>query len=75
MISFFFKDANLGNYADSRFMYACNKNLETVICNLIQEFSILSNWLYDNYMVLNPRKYHFMLFWRQREYAIRLDLQ
>ena len=28
---------------------------------LRQEFSILSNWLYDNYIVLNPGKCHFML--------------
>ena len=38
------------------------KNSETVICNLRQEFSILSNWIYDNSMVLNPGKCHFILF-------------
>ena len=43
-------------------LYAYNKNLETVINNLRQEFSILSTWFYDNYMVLNPGKCHFMLF-------------
>ena len=43
-------------------LYAYNKNLESVICNLRQEFSVLSNWFYDNYMVLNPGKCHFMLF-------------
>ena len=61
-IFFFLKDANLGNYADDSTLYAYNKNLETVISNLRQEFSILSNWFYDNYMVLNPGKCHFMLF-------------
>ena len=53
---------NLGNYADDSTLYAYSKNLETVIYNLRQEFSILSNWFYDNYMVLNPGKCHFMLF-------------
>ena len=61
-IFFFLKDANLGNYADDSTLYAYNKNLETVVCNLRQEFSILSNWFYDNYMVLNPGKYHFIMF-------------
>ena len=61
-IFFFPKDANLGNYADDSTLYAYNKNLETVICNLSQEFSILFNWFYDNYMVLNPGKCHLMLF-------------
>ena len=43
-------------------MYAYNKNLETVISNIRQEFTILSNWFHGNYMVLNPGKCHFMLF-------------
>ena len=60
-IFFFLKNANLGNYADDSTLYAYNKNLETVICNLRQEFSILSYWFYDSYMVLNPGKCHFML--------------
>ena len=61
-IFFFLNYTNLGNYADDSTLYAYNKNLETVICNLRQEFSILSNWFYENYMVLNPGKCHFMLF-------------
>ena len=58
----FLKDAKLGNYADDSSLYAYNKNLEAVICNLSQEFSILSNRYYGNYMVLNPGKCHFLLF-------------
>ena len=61
-IFLFLKNANLGNYADDSTLHAYNKNLETVISNLRQEFSILSNWFYNNYMVLNLGKYHFMLF-------------
>ena len=63
MIFFFFlKGANLGNYSDDSTLYAYIKSLEIVIYNLRQEFSIYSNWFYDNYMVLNPGKCHFMLF-------------
>ena len=61
-IFLFLKNANLGNYADDSTLDAYNKNLETVISNLRQEFSILSNWFYNNYMVLNLGKCHFMLF-------------
>ena len=60
IVFFFLKDVNIGNYADDSTLYAYNKNLETVICNL--KFFILSNWFYDNYMVLNPGKCHLMLF-------------
>ena len=59
---FFLKNANLGNYADDSTLHAYNKNLEPIMCDLRQESSILSNWFYDNYMVLNPGKCHFMLF-------------
>ena len=48
-VFFFLKDANLGNYGDDSTLDAYNKNLEIVICNLRQEFSILSNWFYNNY--------------------------
>ena len=58
---FFLEDANLGNNAGDSTLYAYNKNLETVVFNLKQEFSILSNWFYNNYMVLNSGKCHFML--------------
>ena len=34
------KDTNLVNYADDSTLYVYNKNLETVVCNLRQEFSI-----------------------------------
>ena len=44
-IFFFLKNASLGNYAGDSTLYAYNEILETVICNLRQEFSILSNWL------------------------------
>ena len=43
-IFFFLKDANLSNSADDSTLYACNKNLETVIYSLRQEFSTFSNW-------------------------------
>ena len=42
-IFFFLKDANLGNSGNDSTLYGYNKNLGNVICNLRQEFSILSN--------------------------------
>ena len=43
-MSLLLKGPNLGNYADEATLRAYNKSLETAICNLRQEFSILSNW-------------------------------
>ena len=53
---------SFGDCADDSTRYVYNKNLETVISNLRQEFSILSHWFFDSYMVLNPGKCDFMLF-------------
>ena len=60
--NFFLKGSTLGNYADNNVLHGYNKNLETVIRYLRQKFSILSNWFYDNYIVVNPGKCLFMLF-------------
>ena len=59
---FFLKGASLGNYTDNSTLHAYNKNLETVVCNLRQAFSILPNWFNDKFMVLSPGKCHCMLF-------------
>ena len=74
-ILFFLKHANLGNYADDSTLYAYNKNLEIVICNPRGEFSMLSNWFCDNYMVLNQEVCHFMLFGVKENEHIWPDLQ
>ena len=74
-IFFFLKDASLGNHADDSYLYAYNQNLESVIYNLRQEFPILSNWIHDNYMVLNPGKKSVHVVWHQREWAIWPDMQ
>ena len=52
-IFFFLKDTSLENYARDTTLYAYNKNLENAISYLRQDFSTLSNWFYNNYMLLN----------------------
>ena len=58
---FFLKDASLCNYTDDSTLYTYNKNLETVISNLREDFSILFSWFYENYTVLNTGNCHFKL--------------
>ena len=71
-IFFFLKDINLGNYTHKSTLYVYNKIWETVICDLRQEFSLLTNWFCDNYMVLNPGKLHFMLIFAKENYQFYL---
>ena len=42
-------------------MYTTDERVSTIIDSLSHEFTILSNWLYNNVMVLNPNKCSFML--------------
>ena len=40
-------------------MYSSDKNSNIVISRLRHDFAIVSEWFYENYMVLNPNKCHF----------------
>ena len=39
-------------------MYSSDKNSNIVISRLRHDFTIISEWFYENYMILNPDKYH-----------------
>ena len=41
-------------------MYPLDKNSNIVIRSLRHDFAIISEWFYENYLVLNPNKYHFL---------------
>ena len=41
-------------------MYSSDKNSNTVISRLRHDFAIISEWFYENYIVLNPDKCHFL---------------
>ena len=42
-------------------MYTSEKRVSTITDFLRHEFTILSKWFYNNFMVLNPEKCSFML--------------
>ena len=48
------------NYAVDNTLYSANKNISQVISHLSNGFEISTKWFYDNCMVLNPYKCHFM---------------
>ena len=59
--SYFFKNVALANYGDDSTMYTSDKCVSTIIDSLRHEFSILSKYFYNNFVVLNPEKCSFML--------------
>ena len=56
----FVSNASLSNYADDNTLYTFRDNLKTIKDNLRSSFDTAHQWFYENYMVLNARKYHFM---------------
>ena len=60
-IFLFLQKCDLENYADDSTMYTPDKRVSTIIDSLSLEFTILSTWFYNNFMVLNPDKCSFML--------------
>ena len=50
----------LSNYADDNTLYTIGDSNEEIKEILRKDFETLSNWFYDNYMILNPSKCHYM---------------
>ena len=48
-------------YADDSTIYTSDKHVCTSMGSLRHEFTILSKWFYNNFMVCNPEKRSFML--------------
>ena len=55
-IFLFLQKCDLTNYAGES-----EKRVSTIIDSLRHEFTILSKWFYNNFMVLNPERCSFML--------------
>ena len=56
----FLENSDLSNYADGDTLYSSGNDLEKVKQTLRQDFEIVTKWFYENYMVLNSGKCHFM---------------
>ena len=54
----FIETTTICNYADDNTMYSSDKNVNIVINRLRHDFAIISEWFYENNMVLNADKCH-----------------
>ena len=59
-IFLFAKKSTLCNYADDNTQFSCEKTIDQVINNVQTDFHKIKVWFYDNFLVLNPKKCHFM---------------
>ena len=57
---FFIQYSVLSNYADVNNLFVTGKNKEDIKSLLLLVFEIVNNWFYENFMILNPEKSHYM---------------
>ena len=57
----------LSNYADDNNLFSIRKDINKVKDTFAENFRIVPNWFYENFMVLNSKKCHFMCIGRGRE--------
>ena len=60
-IFYFIQDAYICNFADDNSLYSIEDNLKEVKTILKKNFELLQGWFYENYMVLNPGKCHYLI--------------
>ena len=63
----FVSNSHLSNYADDNTLYNFGDNVANVKVNLRKDLEIVSRWFYENYMVLNADKCHFMCLGKNTE--------
>ena len=52
--------SNVWNYADDNILYAFGKTFDEVTRKLLNDFLILDDWFFNNFLVLNSDKCHLM---------------
>ena len=57
---FFIQYSVLSNYVDDNNLFVIGKNKEDIKSLLLLDFEIVNNWFYENFMILNPEKSHYM---------------
>ena len=60
-VFYFIQDAYICNLADDHSLHYIEDNLKEVKTILKKNFEHLQEWLYENHMVLNPGKCHYLL--------------
>ena len=52
--------STLSNYADDNNLFATGTDIQLINQMLLSDFRAVNNWFYENFMILNPGKCHFM---------------
>ena len=70
---YFIHNATICNYADDNTLYKMGENIHSVKSTLVSEFKIVTEWFYENCMVLNPQKCHYMILGLKEDDYINIE--
>ena len=59
-LTFFIQYCTLSNYADDNNLFSMGKNKDEIKNILSSDFRVVNDWFYENFIVLNPERGHFM---------------
>ena len=62
---FFIEQCTLSNYANDNNLSISGEDKELIKSMLSSDFMIAENWFFENYMLLNPRKMLFYVYWQK----------
>ena len=57
----------LNNYANESNLYSIGKELNIIKEELRNDFKVVTDWFFENYMSLNPTKCHYMCLGKNKE--------
>ena len=63
----FLSETSLSNYTDDNNLYSIGKELDIVKENLRKDFNVVTDWFFENYMSLNPRKCRYICLGKNKE--------
>ena len=72
-IFYFIQGAYLCNFADDNSLYSLEDNFKEVKTIWKKNFELLQRWFYENHIVQNPERCHYLVINRQWIYWIRWE--
>ena len=60
-VFYFMQKAYICNFADDNSLYSIEHNFKEVKTILKKNFELLKVWFYENHIVSNPGKYHYLI--------------
>ena len=62
----FLKDTMLSDYAGDNNLFIIEKDFNKIKDSLAKDFGIVTNWFYENLMVIKFLKMSFYVYWQRR---------